>query len=69
MVAASRPDIRYHLLAIDFLPASVLLASLRRLSTALASGRVLPLPDVAHGIDSAAAALRQLSKVRATPSI
>jgi hypothetical protein len=69
-LAASRPDVRYHLLATDFLPASVLRASLRRLSAALASGRVLPLPDVAHDVDSSAAALRQLSKVRErTPSI
>ena len=62
-IAASRPDIRYHLLAIDFLPAIVLRASLQRLSAAMASGRILPLPDVAHAANAAAAALRQLSKV------
>ena len=62
-LAASRPDVRYHLLAIDFLPTSVLRASLRRLSAALASGRVVPLPDVAHGIASSNVGLRQLSKV------
>ena len=45
-LALSRPDVRYHLLAIDFLPASVLSASLCRLSAALAAGQLQPLPDV-----------------------
>ena len=62
-IALNRPDVHYHLLAIDFLPASLLHASLRRLSTALAAGQLQPLPDVAHDVSSSAAALRQLSKV------
>ncbi len=62
-IALSRPDVRYHLLAIDFLPASVLRASLRLLSAALAAGELQPLPDVTHSVGSSAAALRQLSKV------
>ena len=62
----SRPDVRYHMLAIDFLPASVLQTSLHSLSAALAAGSMLPLPDIAHSIGSTVAALRQLAKVRFT---
>lgn len=62
--AQERPDVVYNLLAIDFMPVSVLQCALRRLTGRLAAGTAQALPLVQHGISEAGTALRQLSQVR-----
>jgi NADPH:quinone reductase-like Zn-dependent oxidoreductase len=62
-VAAQRPDVAYSLLAVDFLPDTVLQKQLRQLSADLAAGRMAPLRGVVHGMAAAQAALRQMSQV------
>lgn len=62
-LAASRPDVTYHVLAMDFLPADVLQSALCRLTAELTTGALRPLPAVRHGINATAAGLRQLSQV------
>ena len=59
----SRPDVSYHILAMDFLPADVLRDALRSLTGSLASGGVQPLPIASHEVNATAAGLRQLSQV------
>jgi hypothetical protein len=63
-VAQERPDARYALLAIDFLPVSVLRSAMLRLASGLASGAARCLPLCRHSISAASSALRQLSQVR-----
>jgi NADPH:quinone reductase-like Zn-dependent oxidoreductase len=63
-VAAERADVSFSLVAVDFLPASVLHSSMSRLSAQLAAGAVQPLPGAVHDISSVAAALRQMSQAR-----
>jgi NADPH:quinone reductase-like Zn-dependent oxidoreductase/acyl carrier protein len=63
-VAAERADVTFSLVAVDFLPASVLHSSMSRLSAQLAAGAVQPLPGAVHDISSVAAALRQMSQAR-----
>jgi NADPH:quinone reductase-like Zn-dependent oxidoreductase len=62
--AAERPDVCVSLVAVDFLPASVLHSSMSRLSAQLAAGSVQPLPGAVHDISAVAAALRQMSQAR-----
>jgi NADPH:quinone reductase-like Zn-dependent oxidoreductase len=64
-VAAQRPDVAYSLLAVDFLPDSEVQAALRAVAAGAACGALRPLPLVAHPLPAVAAALRQLSQVRA----
>jgi NADPH:quinone reductase-like Zn-dependent oxidoreductase/acyl carrier protein len=63
-VGAERPDVCVSLVAVDFLPASVLHSSMSRLSAQLAAGSVQPLPGAVHDISAVAAALRQMSQAR-----
>lgn len=63
-LAACRPDVAYHVLAMDFLPEDVLQKSLQRLTAELATGGLRPLQAVSHGVNATAAGLRQLSQVR-----
>jgi NADPH:quinone reductase-like Zn-dependent oxidoreductase len=61
--AAERPDVSYSLLAVDFLPAGVVQAALRRVAAGAATGQLRPLPTITHDLRSVVAALRQLSQV------
>ena len=63
-VSCERPDVRYGLLAVDFMPAAVLHAGLSAVSAGLASGSLRPLPAAVHSLSSVAAALRQMSQAR-----
>jgi len=62
-VAQERLDVKYRLLAIDFLPASVLHTAMQRLAGTLASSPAQSLPLTRHGMSAASNALRQLSQV------
>jgi NADPH:quinone reductase-like Zn-dependent oxidoreductase len=62
-VAAERPDVSYSLLAVDFLPGSVVQSALQRVAAGVAAGRLAPLPIACHNLAAATAALRQLSQV------
>jgi NADPH:quinone reductase-like Zn-dependent oxidoreductase len=62
-VAADRPDVSFSLLAVDFLPGSVVQSALQRVAAGVAAGRLAPLPIVCHNLAAATAALRQLSQV------
>jgi NADPH:quinone reductase-like Zn-dependent oxidoreductase len=64
-VAAHRPDVSYSLLAVDFLPAGVVQAALRRVAAGAAAGQLRPLPSVVHSIGNVVAAMRQMSQVGA----
>jgi len=61
-VAQERPDVLYSLLAVDFLPVSVINAALSEVSGQLAAGDVYPLRTVAHSMGNAASALRQMTQ-------
>ena len=61
---AERPDVRYSLVAVDFLPPPAVQATLSRLSADLASGALRPLPRVVHSLAAVRAALRQMSQAR-----
>ena len=61
---AERPDVRYSLVAVDFLPPPAVNASLSRLSRQLADGVLVPLPQVVHSLAEVRAALRQMSQAR-----
>ena len=57
-----RPDLQFSLLAIDFLPKSVIQSTLKAIARMLGSGTILPLKNICHSIGNASSALRQLSK-------
>ena len=62
-IAQERPDASYALLAIDFLAAAVLRASMQRLAAGLARGAARCLPLCRQSLSAASSALRQLSQV------
>ena len=62
-VAQERADIRFRLLAIDFLPAVLLQSAMRRLARTLASNASRCLPLSRYSLSEAGRALRQLSQV------
>ena len=61
-LAQERPDARYALLAIDFMPISVLRSAMQRLASGLASGAARCLPLCRCLMTAASSALRQLSQ-------
>ena len=63
-VACERPDVRYSLVALDFLPPRGMERAMGRLARALAGGALSPLPTVGHELASAASALRQMAAAR-----
>ena len=65
-VAAERPDVRYQLVAMDFLPGKLLAEKLAHVAQRLSRGKVAPLPSVVHSMSSVTVALRQMSQVRLT---
>ena len=63
-VAQERPDLAYHLLAIDFLPPLVLSGRLQWLAGVLAQGAVQPLQSVVYGLGDTQAALRHMAQAK-----
>jgi acyl carrier protein len=61
-LAQERPDVAYSLLAVDFLPAAVIQATLRAVAAQLAAGALAPLRQVAHTMGGATSALRQMTQ-------
>ena len=61
-VAQERADVIYSLLAVDFLPASVINSALSKVAGQLAAGHVAPLRTVTHSIGSLTSALRQMTQ-------
>eukprot|EP00889_Picochlorum_renovo_P006745 jgi/Picre1/33775/NNA_001254.t1 len=57
-----RGDINYALLAVDFLPPSVLNSTLQKIANELATGQIKPLRQMSHPMGSVANAMRQLSQ-------
>jgi len=63
-VAGERPDVSYHMLAIDFMPPAVLQQLLLQVSADLAAGRVAPIRAAVHDIRAVHAAMRQMAQAR-----
>jgi hypothetical protein len=63
-VSQERPDVRYQLLAVDFMPESVLEVHLKNVGVGLASGQLKPLPCVCHTVENVSTALRQMSQAQ-----
>jgi hypothetical protein len=61
---AERPDVVFRLLAVDFLPEGVIQQQLATIAAGAAAGVLRPLPVVAHGLGSVAAAMWQMSQAR-----
>ena len=61
---AERPDVRYSLVAVDFMSEAALHSALTRVAAAAATGAIRPLPLIAHSMGAVAAALRQMSQAR-----
>lgn len=64
---AERPDVRYSLVAVDFLPPSVVDGMLRTLACQLASGALRPLNHISHSLSNVAAAFRQMIQASLVP--
>ena len=63
-LAQDRPDVRYTLLAVDFLPPSAVQSALTRAAAAVSQGQFRPLPQVLHSLDNSVNALRQMSQAK-----
>lgn len=63
-VLQERPDVQFSLLAVDFMSAEALHASLMRISEGLSASTLRPLPIVGHDMRAVVAALRQMSQAR-----
>jgi NADPH:quinone reductase-like Zn-dependent oxidoreductase len=61
-VAAQRPDVAYHFVAVDFLPPAHLGRQMARLSVFLAASAAVPLRAAAYPLHAAAAAMRLLAQ-------
>jgi len=59
-----RPDVRYSLLAVDFMSADALHSALMRVSDGLAASKLQPLPTAAHDMRAVISAFRQMSQAR-----
>lgn len=58
--AAERPDVSYSLVAVDFLPPSVINATLTKVAGALSAGRITPLKHITRSLGTVATAFRQM---------
>jgi hypothetical protein len=56
--------VRYHTVAVDFMPPPIIGAGMGRIAALLAGGRISPIPLQAYPLGDAVAALRQLSAAR-----
>jgi D-arabinose 1-dehydrogenase-like Zn-dependent alcohol dehydrogenase len=61
-VAAQRPDVSYSLVAVDFLPPTILGSQMNNLSASLAAGSAHPLRQAAYPLAAAATAMRLLAQ-------
>ncbi|KAK9815806.1 hypothetical protein WJX72_009873 [[Myrmecia] bisecta] len=59
-MAQERPDVAYTLLAVDFLPAQVIGATLQSVTAGLAAGAMQPLRTICHPLPGVASAMRQM---------
>ena len=57
-----RPDMHFSLLAVDFLPASVIQSTLKSIAAMLGSGKISPLRNICHSMGNVSSALRQLTQ-------
>lgn len=57
-----RPDVTYHLLAVDFLPPQLLGTLLTSVAAQLAAGKIAPLRSMCYPLAAVAAALRTLAQ-------
>lgn len=57
---AERPDVLYSLVAVDFLPPSVINTTLHKVAAQLAAGVLRPLRQISHSMGSVASAFRQM---------
>jgi len=64
MATAERPDVRYSLVAVDFLPPAVVGSTLRKVARQLAAGVLRSLRHISHTLGSVANAFRQMIQVR-----
>lgn len=62
--SAERPDARYSLVAVDFLPPAVIGETLHKVAGRLSTGALRPLRHISHSMGSVAAAFRQMIQVR-----
>jgi NADPH:quinone reductase-like Zn-dependent oxidoreductase len=56
--------VAYSLVAVDFMSEAALHAALSRVAAGVAAGSLRPLPQVAHNLADAQAALRQMGQAR-----
>jgi acyl transferase domain-containing protein/NADPH:quinone reductase-like Zn-dependent oxidoreductase/acyl carrier protein/thioesterase domain-containing protein len=63
-ILQERADVRYNLLAVDFMSAEAIQNALLRVSEGVSSGRLNPLPLVTHKMGSVVDAFRQMSQAR-----
>lgn len=63
-VAQERPDVDFYVVAVDFLPATVMGRSLGHMSALLARGAASALVRVGHAMNDVAPALRQLMRAQ-----
>ena len=68
-VQAVRPDVQYSLLAIDFVPPSVMGHMLTRITHGLAGGLIRPLQSLSYGLGSIAGAMRAMMQAQHTGKI
>lgn len=61
--STERPDVRYSLVAVDFLPPAVIGETLHKVAGRLSSGELRPLRHISHSMGSVAAAFRQMIQV------
>jgi len=62
--AQERPDVRFHTVAVDFMPPAVVGTGLATISQLFSAGEIKPLPALMHSLADASAAMRQLSAAR-----
>ena len=59
-MSQERADVRYHVVAVDFLTPAVVGKAFRKLTSLLSSGDPIPLPALAYGLGDVAAAFKAL---------
>ncbi len=68
-VQAVRPDVQYSLLAIDFVPPSIMGRMLGRITQGLAGGLMRPLQSLSYSLGSVAGAMRAMMQAQHTGKI
>lgn len=68
-IQAMRPDVQYSLLAIDFVPPSIMGTMLSGIARSLARGTAKPLQALSYGLASTAGAMRAMMQAQHTGKI